>query len=178
MAAQPAALKITCSGYASTAALLAMLLAGCVPPEVRTPEPARRTPVPAPAPAPAPAPPRTDGPIIRPIPEPEASLPAPAEPLPAPRTAPPANPASRALLAQSRTHQAAGDYAQAAASIERALRIDPRQPLLWLELGDIRLKEGDFAQAESLARKGLSLAGGDPSLTSRAEDLIARAKKR
>ena len=67
----------------------------------------------------------------------------------------------QALLSQSRSLQAAGRYPEAAATIERALRIDPRQPVLWLELGTIRLKEGDFAQAESIGRKALSLATGD-----------------
>ncbi len=104
-------------------------------------------------------------------------MPAPAEPLPPPRTAPPVSSASQTLLTQSRTHQAAGRYEQAAASIERALRIEPRQPVLWLELGNIRLKEGDFAQAESMGRKALSLATGDVALTARAEQLIATAKR-
>jgi Flp pilus assembly protein TadD len=98
--------------------------------------------------------------------------------LPPARTAPPASAATQALLTQSRAHQAAGDYEQAAASIERALRIEPRQPLLWLELGNIRLKEGDFAQAEGMGRKALSLSAGDAALTARSEQLIATAKKR
>ncbi len=94
------------------------------------------------------------------------------------RVAPPISAASQALLSQSRSHQAAGNYDLAAASIERAVRIDPREPLLWLELGSIRLKEGDFAQAEAVGRKALSLSAGDAALTARAEDLIATAKRR
>ena len=50
--------------------------------------------------------------------------------------------------------------------------------MLWLELGSIRLSEGDFAQAESMGRKALSLATGDAALTAKAEQLIAAAKKR
>jgi len=150
-----------------------LLLAGCVPPDFGQPEPATRAPVPSTVPAP---PPPTV--VISPVPDVAEAPPAPAEPLPLPRTAPPVGSAGQALLAQSRSHQAAGRYEQAAASIERALRIEPRQPVLWLELGTIRLKEGDFAQAESLGRKALSLAGGDASLTAKAEQLIATAKKR
>jgi len=153
-------------------ALLAMLAAGCVPPDMGRPEPAPRAPVPS---TPAPPPPVA---VIRPVPDLEEVPPAPAQPLPAPRTAPPVGSASQALLTQSRGHQAAGRYEQAAASIERALRIEPRQPVLWLELGNIRLKEGDFAQAESMGRKALSLATGDAALTARAEQLIATAKRR
>jgi Flp pilus assembly protein TadD len=88
------------------------------------------------------------------------------------------SPASQALLTQSRGHQAAGRYAQAAASIERALRIEPRQPVLWLELGKIRLKEADYAQAESMGRKALSLASGDAWVRAEAEELIASARRR
>ncbi|MBL8199551.1 MAG: tetratricopeptide repeat protein [Chromatiales bacterium] len=156
------------------AVLVAMLASGCVPPDMGRPQPSTRAPVPSTAP---PAPPPTVA-VIRPVPDIETTPPAPAEPLPAPRTAPPVSSASQALLTQSRGHQAAGRYEQAAASIERALRIEPRQPVLWLELGDIRLKEGDFAQAESMGRKALSLATGDAALTARAEQLIATAKRR
>jgi hypothetical protein len=152
----------------------ALLVAGCVPPDMGKPQPPPRTPVPAPAPQ-TPPPPVA---VIRPVPDADTAPPAPAEPLPAPRTAPPVSSASQALLTQSRGHQAAGRYEQAAASIERALRIEPRQPVLWLELGNIRLKEGDFAQAESMGRKALSLATGDTALTAKAEQLIAAARKR
>ena len=150
-----------------------LLLSGCVPPEFGTPEPVSRTPVPAKA-TPAPA-----GAVISPVPDlPSAPAGGVEPPAPPARTAPPAGAAARTLLTQSRAHQATGDYAQAAASIERALRIEPRQPLLWLELGTIRLKEGDFAQAESLGRKALSLSAGDATLTAKSEQLIATAKKR
>ena len=46
-------------------------------------------------------------------------------------------------------HQAAsGDFGQAAATLERALRIEPDNPLLWIELGRIRLAESNPAQAD------------------------------
>lgn len=161
---------LRCAGFAG----LLLLVAGCVPPDMGQPPPPARTTVPSTAP---PATPPTVA-VIRPVPDIEETPPAPAEPLPPPRTAPPVSTASQALLTQSRGHQAAGRYEQAAASIERALRIEPRQPVLWLELGNIRLKEGDFAQAESMGRKALSLATGDATLTARAEQLIATAKRR
>jgi Tetratricopeptide repeat len=172
MAAGTYQLRIwTTGGLRPAAVLVALLVTGCVPPDMGRPQPSTRAPVPSTAPPPAVA-------VIRPVPDLGEAPPAPAEPLPAPRTAPPVSSASQALLTQSRGHQAAGRYEQAAASIERALRIEPRQPVLWLELGNIRLKEGDFAQAESMGRKALSLATGDATLTARAEQLIAAAKKR
>jgi len=150
-----------------------LLVSGCVPPDFGKQEPAARTPVPT-----TPGPP-TAGVVIHPVPEAPPAPPGNMEPqLPPARTAPPASAATQALLTQSRVHQAAGNYEQAAASIERALRIEPRQPLLWLELGNIRLKEGDFAQAEGMGRKALSLSAGDAALTARSEQLIATAKKR
>ena len=149
-----------------------LLLTGCVPPDFSTPGPATRTPVPA-----APAPPPVA--VISAVPDlPSAPAGSVEPPSPPPRTAPPASAAAQTLLTQSRVHQAAGNYGQAAASIERALRIDPRQPVLWLELGTIRLKEGDFTQAEGMGRKALSLSAGDAALTAKSEQLIAAAKKR
>ncbi len=146
-----------------------LLLAGCVPPDFGTPDPTQRTPVPAPSPAAA---------VVRPVP-PMAPVPGgTVDPRPPLRTAPPVSSASQALLTQSRSHQVAGDYGLAAASIERALRIEPRQPVLWLELGKIRLKEADYAQAESMGRKALSLSAGDAALSAQAEQLIATARKR
>jgi tetratricopeptide (TPR) repeat protein len=153
------------------ALLLIATLSGCVPPDLgkRPAEP--KTPVPATRPAPAPAP--------APAPEPEPPVTPPPAPPPAPvRVIPPVGAASQALLNESRSHAAAGRYPQAAASIERAIRIEPRQPVLWLELGNIRLKEGNLAQAESLGRKALSLSAGDAELSARAQQLITAAKKR
>ena len=69
--------------------------------------------------------------------------------------------ASTALVAQAHTQAAGGDYGQAAATLERALRIEPDNPLLWIELGRVRLGENNPSQADALGRKALSLATGD-----------------
>jgi tetratricopeptide (TPR) repeat protein len=104
----------------------------------------------------------------------EASLPVAAEPRanqPKPRQE---NAASAVLLEQSRGERAAGSYADAAVSIERALRIDPNNPALWIELAEVKADEGDFDQAEMMARKALTLAGSDRSIMARAERLLGR----
>lgn len=85
------------------------------------------------------------------------------------------SPAGRSLVLQGRDQRAAGQYGQAAASLERAIRIEPAQPAPWLELGQIRLLEGDFGQAEQLGRKARSLAGRDTWIESRSLRLIADA---
>jgi tetratricopeptide (TPR) repeat protein len=90
-------------------------------------------------------------------------------------TAPTMSAASQSLLQQSRSQQRAGDYPQAAATLERALRVDPSQPALWLELGQVRLNAGEFAQAEQLGRKAFSIAGGNLAFESDALGLISAA---
>ena len=82
------------------------------------------------------------------------------------------------LVASSRTSRASGDYAHASADIERAIRIEPRNPYLWLELGEIHLSRNDARQAAATARKAMSIAGQDAAATAAAEDLLLRASQR
>jgi predicted Zn-dependent protease len=72
---------------------------------------------------------------------------------------------------------AAGRLANAAAALERALRIEPRNPRLWQELARVRLKQGDYAQAESVAARSNSWAGGDNRLRAENWRLIAQARE-
>jgi len=48
--------------------------------------------------------------------------------------------------------------------IERALRIEPRNPHYWYTLARIKYAQGDSSQAIQLCRKSTSLAGGEPQL--------------
>lgn len=89
--------------------------------------------------------------------------------------APAMSTASQSLLEQSRDQWRSGDSIQAAATLERALRIDPGQPGLWLELGNLRLAEGDYVQAEMLGRKALTLAGNNEVTRSASLRLMADA---
>src|SRR3712207_4428651 len=57
--------------------------------------------------------------------------------------------ATQSLVKQARTQTASGNYASAAGSIERALRIEPDNPLLWIELGKVRQAERNYVQAEA-----------------------------
>jgi uncharacterized protein HemY len=63
----------------------------------------------------------------------------------------------------------------AAATIERAMRVEPDNPLLWIELGRVRLAEGNASQADSMGRKAAALATGDPQAKASAWRLIADA---
>ena len=105
-------------------------------------------------------------------------------PAPAPLTprppAPPAHentlsPATRALVTQANAQAAHGDLPAASSTLERALRIEPNNPLLWIELGRLRLSENDPHQAEVCGRKALALASADRGAQGQAGRLLADA---
>ncbi len=83
--------------------------------------------------------------------------------------------ATRALVDQARAQIAHGDLPAASSTLDRALRIEPGNPLLWIELGRLRLTEGDAHQAEGCGRKALSLASGDRATQAHAGRLLADA---
>jgi len=85
--------------------------------------------------------------------------------------------AATSLLARADTHVQVGEWEQAAALLERALRIEPRNPWLWHRLASIRFNQGRFAQAVSLARKSDSLAQGDAVLNEKNRRLIEAARQ-
>jgi Tfp pilus assembly protein PilF len=80
------------------------------------------------------------------------------------------------LMDSARTDAAAGRLAEAAATLERALRIEPRNPRLWQELARVRLQQGDFPQAESLAQRSNSWAGSDSALRAENARIIEQAR--
>jgi Flp pilus assembly protein TadD len=81
--------------------------------------------------------------------------------------------ASSALVAQAHKQMGGGDFGLAAATIERAMRVEPDNPLLWIELGRVRYTAGDYSQADSMGHKALALATGDPVAQASAWRLIA-----
>ena len=125
------------------------------PPQPGTPQPQPGTPEPQPQPGQTPA------------------------PAPAPTQQPPKQfrlgNASAALVKQAKAQTTKGDFGAATATVERALRIEPDNPLLWIELGQVHLAEGNAPQAESMGRKAVALATGDPSAQSASWRLIGDA---
>src|SRR6185437_10197870 len=87
------------------------------------------------------------------------------------------NVAIAGLVESARSDSAAGRLPNAAASLERALRIEPRNPRLWQELARVRLKQGDYAQAENLAARSTGWAGNDPQLRADNWRIIAAARE-
>jgi predicted Zn-dependent protease len=76
---------------------------------------------------------------------------------------------------QARTLVAHGDLDGASSTLDRALRIEPNNPLLWVELGRLRLAENNAHQAEVCGHKALALASGDRAAQAQAGRLLADA---
>jgi len=111
--------------------------------------------------------------------EPSIEVPPPA---PLPRERPKVAPAtlgaaSTALVSQAQSQRKRGDFPGATISIERAMRIEPNNPLLWIEMGRLRMDQANFPQAESMGRKALSMSVGDDRTQSLAWQLIADSFK-
>jgi tetratricopeptide (TPR) repeat protein len=63
------------------------------------------------------------------------------------------------LLNEAKDYYKAQQYEQAAALLERALRIKPRHPIIWHNLAGVRLAQDDWKRAANLAQKSNALAG-------------------
>jgi tetratricopeptide (TPR) repeat protein len=125
------------------------------------------------------------GPVVpAPVPEtaaaePEAApeaeaLPPPPPPRERPRVpAAKLTPASQALVNQAQAQRKKGDLPGATVSLDRALRIEPNNPLLWIEMGRLRMDQRNYPQAENMGRKALSMSVGDDRTQAMAWQLIA-----
>jgi predicted Zn-dependent protease len=142
--------------------LVTALLAGCASSSGRTtswpyPEEPR---IPQPSPKLPPEPiPGVPSPIPPPLPVPAPDKPLASYPHSADKIS---NPAVLSLLAQARDQRASGNAEQAAAALERAVRIEPRNYFVWSQLAQVHLDQGAFDQAETVAQRSNSLARGNP----------------
>ncbi len=119
------------------------------------------------------APPRA--PDIRPIPAPPpAPKPAPS-PVPAPPS-PVAGPAAH-LYAEAETALRSGTYQTAEMLLQRALRIEPRNPHYWYALARTAAHQGNHQKTIQLCLKAASLAGTDSQLLHRIRSLQERAER-
>ena len=165
--------------------LISLALSGCAANRAAPVEDRAST---APQVAAPPAQPRDDGVVLRPLPRSGETantrvLPAPngtprdrlAPPVSAPRQS--TSPAVVALRDTADEAERAGRTDRAAASLERALRIEPNNAELWHRMARIRLTEQRWVQAEALAAKSNRLAGANRSLRRRNLALIADARR-
>jgi predicted negative regulator of RcsB-dependent stress response len=96
----------------------------------------------------------------------------------APPTQPSDNTAVMALLNNAKNQSAAGRMDEASANLERSLRIEPRNPMLWHELARVRLEQGQYRQAENMAAKSNMLAGTNRYQQAKNWRIIGEARSR
>jgi hypothetical protein len=175
------------------------------PPGQEAPPPASSAQAPAPVapkapPAPAASPPRSE-PQGEPKPaaktaesapkaapqKPETQVASAPPPAPAPPVAPAPTdkpltpglpPAADGLARQAEQQRQQGDYAGAAATLERSLRIAPREAYLWNRLARVRMEQGLSAQAGQLAARSNDLAGSQGNIKQDNWRIIAESRRR
>lgn len=76
----------------------------------------------------------------------------------------PVSPVVRALTRRSQEQSGVQNYDGAANSLERALRIEPRNPVLWNQLADVRYLQKSWKKAIQLAAKSNTLSGDNKKL--------------
>ena len=89
----------------------------------------------------------------------------------------PMSPAVLALVSEAERSSASGDLESAVVTIERALRIDSRNPTLTYKLAAIRLKQFKPRLAEDLAKKAALLSADDKALKKKSWLLISEARR-
>lgn len=113
-------------------------------------------------------------------PEPVPAVPRPAEPPPAEQPAaeaPAVPPAVVALQEDAALSVQDGNLDNAASSLERAIRIQPKNAELWHDLAEVRLKQEQPVLAEDLAKKSNTLAQGNTALIRANWAVIAEARR-
>jgi tetratricopeptide (TPR) repeat protein len=76
----------------------------------------------------------------------------------------PMSPVVKRLVAIAGDQRRIGNWASAASSLERALRIEPRNGRLWSRLAQIRYDQEAWQKAIQLAAKSNTLSGGNSNL--------------
>ncbi len=83
--------------------------------------------------------------------------------------------AAKSLLEKAESQQQAGDLSGAASTLERAVRIESRNPLLWNRLANVRLQQGHSDLAVEFASKSSEFAGSDENLKHNNSQIIDMA---
>jgi tetratricopeptide (TPR) repeat protein len=106
-----------------------------------------------------------------------ASLPPPVPSFAPLETFAPLSPAVNALALAANQNSKSGDIESATTTIERAIRIEPRNATLYYKLALLKLKQSKPRLAEDLAKKAALLASNDIQLKKHSWLLIARARE-
>lgn len=81
------------------------------------------------------------------------------------------------LLDKAQQQRQADNYDGALATLDRAVRLAPRNGELYLEMAKVRLLQQKYSLAQQLAEKSLSLSRGFIAIQEEAKVLIDQAKK-
>ena len=86
--------------------------------------------------------------------------------------------AVKVLMERADDQRQAGKLVEAAGTLERALRIDPRNPVLWNQLAHVRLDQGQYDMAAGLAAKSNHFAAAaDTELKQDNQSIIQRSRR-
>lgn len=85
-------------------------------------------------------------------------------------------PAAVALLNTAKYQSDSGKMRAAQSSLERALRISPKDPEVYYSLAQVHSRLGEFVQAEQVALKGVEVAAGQSAKLKRLWKLVANIR--
>ncbi|MBW6519686.1 MAG: tetratricopeptide repeat protein [Desulfoarculaceae bacterium] len=128
-------------------------------------------PVPAPLPAPVLRPDSAPLPAPVPVPLPDPAVRSSRDFVPVPEE----GKAAGTLLASARQSVRSGQFSQAEMTLERALRLEPRNARLWHEMAQVKYGQQEYGQVVQFCIKSNSLAGKDYGLIQQNWRLMERA---
>lgn len=82
-----------------------------------------------------------------------------------------------ALYAEAEKALQAGRPAESEMLLERALRIEPRNPYYWHTMAQVKYRQGQYRETVQFCLKSDSLARKQPQLLARNKELLRQAKK-
>lgn len=85
--------------------------------------------------------------------------------------------AIQTLLADAKKAVAENRLDRASSSLERAVRIEPNNAGIWYDLAQIKLHQGQYTDAENLAKKSIGFAGEGTKMAKRNYVLISAIRK-
>lgn len=97
--------------------------------------------------------------------------------LPPPSEYKPVTGPAAALYAEAEKALQAGRLAESEMLLERALRIEPRNPYYWHTMARVKYRQGQYRETVQFCLKADSLAGKETQLLARNQELLRQAKK-
>lgn len=79
---------------------------------------------------------------------------------------------------QAATQVGQGNLDLASATLERGLRLAPKDAMLWSQLAEVKLQQHQYRQASSLAAKSNSLAGDNTALVQKNHWIVEEARRK